>query len=72
MAVYNNDVGYYIPMNVIVALFLTISLKLPDSNTSSTKRKITLFPIYRSPSHSLHPCEHWHCSEDRGKDKDYF
>ena len=47
--------GYYIPMSVIVALFLTISLKLPDSNTSSTKRKITLFPIYRSSSHRVHP-----------------
>ncbi len=41
--------GYYISMSVIVALFLTTSLELPDSDASSTKRKITLFPIYRSP-----------------------
>jgi hypothetical protein len=47
--------GYYIPMSVIVALFLTTSLELPDSDASSTKRKITLFPIYRSSSHSVHP-----------------
>ena len=31
--------GYYISMSVIVALFLTTSLELPDSDASSTKRK---------------------------------
>ena len=41
--VVNNVPGYNIPMSVFVALFLTISLKLPDSNTSSTKRQVRLF-----------------------------
>ncbi len=38
-------VGYYIPMDVIVAMFLTISLELPDSYASSTKRQVTPFYI---------------------------
>jgi hypothetical protein len=38
-------------MSVIVALFLTTSLELPDSDTPSTKRKITLFPYIGLHSH---------------------
>jgi len=40
-------------MSVIVALFLTTSLELPDSDTSSTKRKITLFPYIGPHFHQL-------------------
>ena len=36
-------------MSVIVALFLTISLELPDSYASSTKRQVTLI-LYIGPS----------------------
>ena len=35
-------------MSVIVALFLTDRLKLPDSNASSTKRQVTPF-LYIGP-----------------------
>ena len=42
MAVRNTDVGYYIPMSVIAAMFLTTSLELPDSDASSTKRQVRL------------------------------
>ena len=34
-------------MDVIAAMFLTVSMELPDSCVSSTKRQVTPFPIYR-------------------------
>ena len=43
MDVSNVKVGYYIPMSVFAAMFLTVSLELPDSRMSSTKRQVRLF-----------------------------
>ena len=37
--------SYYMPMGVIVALFLTTVRELPDSQTSRTKRQVTPFYI---------------------------
>jgi hypothetical protein len=71
MTVYNSYVGYYIPMSVFAAMFLTISLELPDSSCQAQSVKYA-FPIYRSSSLSFHPCGLRHGSENGYKDSDYF
>jgi hypothetical protein len=55
MTVCKSYVGYYIPMSVIAAMFLTISLELPDSSCQAQSVKYA-FPKYRSSSHSVHLC----------------
>ena len=56
MAKCNTDVGYYIPMGVFAAMFLTVSwwnCQIPIRQAQSVKYA---FPIYRSSSLCFHPC----------------
>ena len=48
MAASKSFVGYYISMDVIVALIVTTVLELPDSRVSGSKRQVTPF-LYIGP-----------------------
>ena len=55
MAVCNSFVGYYISMDVIVALIMTTVFGTARFPSVRVKASSNAFPIYRFPSRSLHP-----------------
>lgn len=68
VAVRNTDAGYYIPMDVIAAMFLTVSCwncQIPRSQAQSVKYA---FPIYRSSS--FYPTQRRASVRERCKDKE--
>ena len=72
MAVCKSYVGYYIPMDVIVALMFDKRLGTARFLRVKPKASSNAFPIYRSSSLCFHPCGHRHQSENSCKDSDYF
>jgi hypothetical protein len=55
MAVCKSYVGYYIPMDVIVALMFDKRLGTARFQNVKHKASSNAFPIYRFPSRNLHP-----------------
>ena len=55
MAVCNSFVGYYISMDVIVALIMTTVFGTARFPSVRVKASSNAFPIYRFPSRGLHP-----------------